>query len=115
MAAVADDGSPALRPEVIMVAHPDAELRLHGTTVRSARTDAAPLSKALTDTRATAQPLFGATEERVQALIGGSPWALPDLSVFYRVDVDADHEGVAARLLEQDAIQAAYVKPAPVI
>jgi hypothetical protein len=103
------------RPELIVVAHPDAGLRLQGSRVLGAATDAGPLQRALAETGARARPLFGPSEERVRAARRASPWDLPDLSVYYRVGVDRDHEAVAARLREQDGIAGAFVKAAPAI
>ena len=79
MATAAQDPS-HLPPELIVVAHPHAELRIHGSQVRSAAGDAAPLEQALTETGARARPLFGPSEERIQARRQESPWDLPDLS-----------------------------------
>jgi len=110
MATAAQDPS-HLHPELIVVAHPDAELRIDGSQVRSAAGDAAPLEQALTETGALARPLFGPSEERIQAHRRASPWDLPDLSVYYRVAVDRDHEAVAARLNEDQSIAGAFVKP----
>src|SRR6266849_8656047 len=54
------------RPELIVVAHPDAGLRLQGSRVLGAATDAGPLQRALAETGARARPLFGPSEERVR-------------------------------------------------
>ena len=113
MAPTSKDPSDA-RPELIVVAHPEAELRLHGRQVRSAAVEAGPLEHALHETGASARPLFGPSEERIQARRDESPWDLPDLSVYYRVGVDADGdrdgEAVAARLNEEESIAGAFLK-----
>ena len=110
MAETGKDPAPD-HPEVIVVAHPDAALRVEGNAVRSAAVDAAPLEHALTETGAQASPLFGPSEEEVQTRRDESPWDLPDLSVFYRVRVGQDHEAVAARLNEEESVAGAFVKP----
>jgi subtilase family protein len=101
------------RPELVVVAHPGAVLQVHGTRVQGADAAAAPLEQALVETRAHARPLFGPSEERVRARRRESPWDLPDLSHYYHVSVEADHEAVAARLNEEESVAGAYVK-APV-
>src|SRR5262249_7256556 len=70
----------------------------------------APLEQALVETGARARPLFGPSEERIRAELGESPWDLPDLSLYYHVTVEADHEAVAARLNEEESVAGAYVK-----
>lgn len=99
-----------LKPEIIVVAHADAVLQMHGTRVQGAAASAAPLESALAETGARARPLFGPSEERIRARRRESPWELPDLSLYYRVSVDGDHEDVAARLNEEESVAGAYVK-----
>jgi hypothetical protein len=111
----AREDTPGLHPELIVVAHPEAELHMRGSRVYSSAADAGPLEKALTETGAQARPLHGVSEARIQAQRRESPWDVPDLSVYYHVAVDQDHEAVAARLNEQDAIAGAYVKPAALV
>jgi hypothetical protein len=113
----AADGTATPGVELIMVAEPGAQLRLHGGRARVAAGDVAPLNRALDETAATPRSLFGPSEERVQARRRASPWNEPDLSLYYRVhlDVAADHEAVARRLTEEEAVAGAYVKPAPVL
>jgi Subtilase family len=117
MASEGTDAS-APRPELIVVAHPDAALEVHGTRVRGAGT-AGPLEQALVETGAQARPLFGPSEARIRAQRDESPWDLPDLSLYYHVaiddDHDDDHEAVAARLAEDDNVAGAYLKPAVAI
>lgn len=104
-----------LAPELVVVAHPDARLRLNGSRVRSSADGAAELEKALAETGAQLRPLFGPSEEHILAARNASAWALPDLSVFYHAAVDRDHQAVAARLAEVTALAGAYVKPPAVI
>jgi hypothetical protein len=107
--------APGPQAELIVVAHPEAVLQVHGTKVQGA-VAAEPLERALAETRSQARPLFGASEERIRARQAQSPWDLPDLSTYYRVTVDddePDHEAVAARLNEEESIAGAFLK-APV-
>jgi hypothetical protein len=113
MAAEGND-APGPRPELIVVAHPEAVLQVHGTRVQGAGAAAAPLERALVETGARARPLFGPSEERIRARRDQSPWDVPDLSTWYRVSLGADqtdHEAVAARLNEEESIAGAYLKP----
>jgi hypothetical protein len=106
------DPSGGGKPELIVVAHPEAVLQVHGTKVQGA-VAAEPLERALVETRSQARPLFGASEERIRARQAESPWDLPDLSTYYRVTVDDDEpdpEGVAARLNEEESIAGAFLK-----
>src|SRR5215472_16224516 len=93
VANVAGDGPQLLGPELIMVAHPGAELRLHGGRALAAASDIGPFNRALEETSAAPRSLFGPSELRVQARQQESPWDEPDLSVFYTVPLGpgADH------------------------
>ena len=117
MATAADDGAPGLEPELILVAHPDARLRLHQGRAHAAAGDIGRLNAALDETAVKPQALFGASETRVLARQQAAPSGAPDLSVYYRVQLaqGADHEAVAARLTQEDAVAGAYVKRAPVV
>ena len=105
------------KPELVMVAKPDVELRARPDGLTSAaNVDLSPLSDVLDDEGATIEPLFGTTEERlradVEAVASESDMDVPDLSLYYNVDADEDRmEAVAKRLNELDAVEAAYVKP----
>jgi len=100
------------QPELIVVAHPEAGLRVYGTQVLATGASAAGLERALVETGAHARPLFGPSEEHVRARRRESPWDLPDLSLYYQVSVAGDHEEAAARLNEEQSVAGAYVKPA---
>jgi hypothetical protein len=102
-------------PELVVVTHPDAQLRMNGTEVRACAGDAAPLERALAETGARLRPMFGPSEERIAAARQASAWDLPDLSVYYHAAVDGDHQAVAARLAEVPAVSGAFVKPPPAI
>src|SRR5262245_19177035 len=75
--------------ELIVIARPDAGLRATaGGSVTSFRDiDVAPLAQLLANQGATIEPLFGASEQRLQAatrsLESTTSDDVPDLSVFY--------------------------------
>jgi hypothetical protein len=104
-----------LEPELVVIAHREADLR--ATREGLARAEEASvdsLNDVLRDARAGIEPLFGASEERLRRQAaeptptGEEP---PDLSVFYRVDARGDLESMAQALLENEAVEAAYVVP----
>jgi subtilisin family serine protease len=103
--------------ELVVIARQEAALRAAGEEVASAAgADTASLSSVLTDTGVSMRPLFGATEERLRdetaSLMAESGMAVPDLSVFYRVEApDERLDELAERLREEEVIEAAYVKP----
>jgi hypothetical protein len=105
----------SLSPELVVVAHPDARLRMNGSRVRGCADSTAPLERALAETGARLHPMFGPSEERVAAARRASAWDLPDLSVYYHAAADGDHQAVAARLAEVPAVSGAFVKPPPAI
>jgi hypothetical protein len=117
VAKAAGDDAHALGPELIMVAHPDAQLRLHQGRAHAAAADVTPLNRALEETSAAPRSLFGPNEAAVRARQQESPWDEPDLSVFYTValEADADSEAIATRLAQEEAVAGAYLKPAPVV
>ncbi len=100
-----------------MVAKSDVELRARPEGLTSAADiDVSPLSDVLKEEGATIEPLFGTTEERIQADVDSvaseSDFEVPDLSLYYYVHTDEDRmEEVAERLNELDTVEAAYVKP----
>ena len=107
-------------PELVVIARPDIALRAHPDGVTSASgVDVTGLSELLASEHIRLEPLFGSSEEAVQADVFslGSPAAieeddLPDLSVYYRVDAPPDRmESVAERLREIDGIDGAYIQP----
>jgi hypothetical protein len=109
---------PSLAGELVVVAKRDAGLRVRSSGVEAAEADVAPLTSLLQEAHADLKPLFGATEERLQHEASLLPAAqrgeeVPDLSVFYRVDAadDEDLHQLATELLQQEAVEAAYVKP----
>jgi hypothetical protein len=103
--------------ELIVVARADAGLRVRrgGEEVISlGGADTRALSRALSEDFRLV-PLFGSEDRllaRSAAIAAETGVAGPDLSVFYRVEGPADRlEEIAERLLENDALEAAYVKP----
>ena len=103
--------------ELIVIASPDLGLRARGESVASVTgSDINPLSDLLASEGIRLRPLFGTSEERVQAQVASAAEEtdaeLPDLSVFYRVEApDERLEDLAASLRQMDGIEAAYVKP----
>ncbi|GJD22210.1 hypothetical protein RIVM261_071660 [Rivularia sp. IAM M-261] len=105
--------------ELIVVVKPEAGVRATREGVSSiAAANVNPIAELLSSENATMRPLFGLSEERMQArtasLATQSNADVPDLSVYYKIDApDERLEEIAARLREQEIVEAAYVKPAP--
>ena len=108
---------PASPPELVVVTRPESAMR--ASAGRFAALSGQPtdlLAKLLADNGATMHPLFGPTEERVaafamtsQAMITGEP---SDLTAFYKVDAAPERlEALQAKLLDQDIVESAYIKP----
>ena len=107
--------------ELIVVAHPAAELRASGTAVASAAgAEVSGIAGILAGAGATMHPLFGPSEERVRSATAGTMAAAaaatgveaPELATFYRVDApDAAMDQLARELRAHDAVETAYVKP----
>src|SRR3546814_1247730 len=104
-----DSGSNASRPpyapaprELIVVAHQEANLRSHNSTVSSlSGTEVSDLGNMLKKAGARMTPLFGDSEDRLQqeraSMAAAMPSAdaqmfgeVPDLSLYYRVDAADD-------------------------
>jgi hypothetical protein len=106
-----------LKRELIVVAKRDLELRATKEGVASAiGVDVSSLNDLLTSEGVTLEPLFGVSEERLQAetasLAAETGADVPDLSVYYYVEApDERLEDLAGRLQQIDGIEAAYVKP----
>jgi hypothetical protein len=103
--------------DLIVVARKDAALRAAPSGLTSmAGYDTAPLNEVCQRYGGTMRPLFGASEDRLirEAAQVPSHVDAPDLSVYYRVDAPADRlHDIAAVLLAQPLVAAAYVKPRP--
>jgi hypothetical protein len=110
------EGFPRQR-ELIVIAKREAGLRASPAGVFSvAGADVTPLAELLASEGVTIQPLFGDTEERLQAkaaaLEARTGAEVPDLSIYYHVQApDARLDELAERLRQQEQIEAAYVKP----
>jgi hypothetical protein len=112
----ASEGSAQGR-ELIVIAKPEAELRVTRESVASlAEADVSGLADLLDSEGITMWPLFGTSEERIQqktaALAAETDAEVPNLSLYYRVEApDQRLEELAARMREQEVVAAAYVKP----
>lgn len=115
--------SGAGEPELVVIARTDAGLRTVAAGVTSnAGAETGSLQARLAAHGAVMRPLFGLSEDRLQAqraaLVAAQPNAeadaerVPDLSRFYRVDAAGDVEQLAEALRADPLIEAAYVKPA---
>ncbi|MEM9206530.1 MAG: S8 family peptidase [Pseudomonadota bacterium] len=108
------DGS---EPELIAVAKPGAVLRAENESVRSeAGLPTAGVEKKLSKYNALLRPLFGPTEERVDAMVLGQEAVasapLVQLSNFYRVDAaPKDLEKIQKDMLDEDLFEGVYIKP----
>ncbi len=107
-----DDNLP--QRELIVVAKPDVGLRAGAAGIASvAGADVSSLAEILASEGANLRPLFGVSEERLRAQAADAAPDAPDLSIYYSVDApDARLDELAERLLADDAVEAAYVKPA---
>src|SRR5688572_11258765 len=100
-------------PELVVVAHPQAGLRVRPDALTAESADTGPIEAALGES-ASLVPVFGSTEERLhdQATAELTEVRPPDLSVFYRVEAPPeDLERLASELVQADAIETAYIKP----
>lgn len=105
------------KPELIVIADPAAGLRVRVDGVASAAgADTRSLETVASRDDVSLQPLFG-PEDRVQrqasevAATASTP--VPDLSVYYHVDAPEGRlQELAEELAENEAVVAAYVKPA---
>lgn len=105
--------------ELIIVAQRDIGMRARHEGVASmAGADLSDMDKLLHDASAVCHPLFGESEERVLEEMAAMPsaegpeTALPDLSLYYRVDAPADRlDDLCDKLKAMSGVEAAYVKP----
>jgi subtilase family protein len=104
---------------LVVIAKPEAGLRARATRVESAAgEDTDDLNRILSQRGARMQPMFGDTEERLQARAAAAPpaeGAEPlNLHLFYSVEApDEELDGLANRLASLPTIAGAYVEPAP--
>lgn len=105
--------------ELVVIAKPQAGLRLGLKAVPSPSImsgDVTPLTNLLISENIIMRPLFGRTEERLRAAAAAVPIipgaAIPDLSLYYRVEApDERLDQMAERFRQLDFVEAAYVKP----
>lgn len=113
-----DSNGPAPSPkEVIVVMNPDVGLRSSAGRMESvANRSVSDIEKVLKKYKARMTPLFGSTEERVEARSAEeaslSDIPMPMLSKFYKLDVDEKQAEEAADAMAGLAtVETAYVKP----
>ncbi|WP_306319275.1 MULTISPECIES: S8 family peptidase [unclassified Streptomyces] len=101
--------------ELIVVARPEARLRVRADGVRSAAgADVSALNMFLGDEQLALEPLFGG-EDRVQGADEAPGADVPDLALFYRVRGGAERaQELRARIAALPEIDTAYVKPGAV-
>ncbi len=108
----------SLRRELIVIAKPEVQLRVSGPSVSSrAGADTTSLNNLLASEGATLELLFGTNEDNLEQeaidIASTASEPVPNPSVYYCVQApDEKLDELAARLIEQDVIEAAYVKPA---
>jgi len=116
------NGTPSMLPSerlLVMIAKPEVGLRARPTGVASAvSADVGDLNRVLREGAASMRPLFGDTEERLQARIATMPVAeaaeTPELHLYYWVDApDEKLDDLAQRLASLPMVAGAYVTPEP--
>jgi hypothetical protein len=114
------DGALASARVLVAIAKPEAALRARASHVASAaNADVDVLNRVLGQAHASMRPLFGESEERVQARVAaaaptGEPAEKPDLHLYYYVEApDEQLEELASRLAMLPTIAGAYVTPRP--
>ncbi|HEY0323791.1 MAG TPA: S8 family serine peptidase [Pyrinomonadaceae bacterium] len=119
--AAPEASQPAGERELIVIANPQAGLRAKSAGITSeAGADVTPIAELIESEGIRLEPLFGLSEERIKSKVLEVAEAaaernveVPDLSVYYRVDApDARLDELAEKLRENEAVEAAYVKPA---
>jgi hypothetical protein len=101
--------------ELIVVARPEARLRVRAEGVRSAAgADVSALNMFLSDEQLALEPLFG-SEERLRQSAATSAESGPDLALFYRVrGIEDRAQELRSRIAALPEIDTAYVKPGAV-
>lgn len=111
-----EENFPAKR-QLIVIGKRNLGLRAKKEAVSSVTgADVKPLNNLLASEELTLEPLFGVSEERLQAqaatLALETGEEVPDLSVYYQVEAPDDRlDDLANRLQQMEGIEAAYVKP----
>jgi hypothetical protein len=109
-------GEPMAPPELVILARADAGLRATAAGVAADAASVTSLKKVLSGAGATIEPIFGSPEraqiQAEEANLDPAATIAPGLAVYHRVAGPEDGlEDLAARLLEDDVVEAAYVKP----
>lgn len=116
------NGTPSMLPServLVMIAKPEVGLRARPTGVASAvSADVGDLNGVLRQGGARIRPLFGDTEERLQARTAAMPAAeaaeTPELHLYYWVEApDEKLDELAQRLASLPMVAGAYVTPEP--
>lgn len=105
-------------PELIVIMRRESEVRMtkEKTMKSEVGEDLDQLNEFLTSENISIQPLFGVSEDRLQAkaasLEAETGEEIPDLSVYYRVEAPVERlEELAEKLIKFDTVEAVYVKP----
>ena len=104
-------------PELVVVMRPQAALRASaGRFASAAGQNVSDVGKVLAKHGASMKPIFGPTEERVMAAAAAhsvrAQAPLPDLSVYYRIDVPTERMAqLRDELASKELVEAAFVKP----
>jgi hypothetical protein len=104
---------------LVVIAKPEVALRARATGVASAvGADVSDLDRVLSEGGASMRPLFGDTEERLQArtaaMAAAEPAETPELHLYYWVEAqDEKLDDLAERLASLPMVAGAYVTPAP--
>jgi hypothetical protein len=114
-------GALSERRFLVAIAKPEAALRARPSGVSSAaKVEVDRLNKVLAQANAAMMPLFGDTEERLQARSAAAapaarePVENPDLHLYYYVEAPEEQlEQLASRLAALPTIAGAYVSPTP--
>lgn len=110
-------GGILLERELVVITKRDAGLRTTAEGVASiSGVDVSGLVRFLKSEEVVLQPLFGLNEDRLEHAVASLAAAgiadVPELSVYYRVaGPDERLDALAKALMEQDLVEAAYVKP----
>lgn len=104
--------------EIIVVARPEAELRVArgAAPAGAAAAGVSSLGRLLKSSKCALEPLFGATEERVASWVSPGVRAAapehPDPATFYALRGDlSNHEKLIEGLLNEPSVLGAYYKP----
>jgi len=105
-----------MKSEIILIARPGAGIKIkNNSLVSNANFDVSLFNEMLAKNGVAIEPLFGVNEEQLLAEIGfyeSQGVAIPNLSVFYRIEVPPSHaEEIFQALSSMNFIENVYVKP----